>query len=176
MNSLVLFITVALLPWTNRKSGVATNICFSHDWLFLRGSIGDRWIPLIRGKWFRASMFVYCYPEEAGPLLRASFNFNPCMDTKSHAQWSVWWNHIYIYISPNFKGCTPCVPLGSENKQHLSVPYCRIWSWSPMPCEKHGPRELSRQKPRPKAEVFVVTEARGPCFSHGMGYHDQILL
>ena len=79
------------------KSGVATNICFSHDWLFLRGSIGDRWIPLIKGKWFRASMFVYCYPEEAGPLLRASFNFNPCMDTKSHAQWSVGWNYIYIY-------------------------------------------------------------------------------
>ena len=53
---------------------------------------------------------------------------------------------------------------------------CCIWSWSPVPCEKHGPKALSRQKPRPKAEVFVVTEARGPCFSHGMGDHDQILL
>ena len=29
---------------------------------------------------------------------------------------------------------------------------------------------------RPKAEVFVVTEARGPCFSHGTGDRDQILL
>ena len=35
---------------------------------------------------------------------------------------------------------------------------------------------LSRQNPRPKAEVFVVIEARGPCFSHGMGDHDQFLL
>ena len=34
---------------------------------------------------------------------------------------------------------------------------------------------LSRQKPRPNAEVFVVTEAREPCFSHGMGDRDQIL-
>ena len=25
-------------------------------------------------------------------------------------------------------------------------------------------------------KVFVVTEARGPCFSHGMGDHDQMLL
>ena len=41
---------------------------------------------------------------------------------------------------------------------------------------KTWPEGLSRQKPRPKAEVFVVTEARGPCFSHGMGDHDQILL
>ena len=35
---------------------------------------------------------------------------------------------------------------------------------------------LSRRKPRPKAEVFVATEARGPCFSHDMGGHDEILL
>ena len=41
---------------------------------------------------------------------------------------------------------------------------------------KTWPEGLSRQKPRPKAEVFVATEARGPCFSHGMGDHDQILL
>ena len=46
---------------------------------------------------------------------------------------------------------------------------CSIWSWSPA-------EGLSRQKPRPKAEVFVVTETRGPCFSHGTGDHDQILL
>ena len=32
---------------------------------------------------------------------------------------------------------------------------CRIWSWSPMPCEKHGPRHSEE---------------------HGMGYHDQMLL
>ena len=30
---------------------------------------------------------------------------------------------------------------------------------------KTWPEGLSRQKPRPKAEVFVVTEARGICFS-----------
>ena len=41
---------------------------------------------------------------------------------------------------------------------------------------KTWPEGLSRQKPRPKAEVFVVTEARGLCFSHGMGDHDQMLL
>ena len=41
---------------------------------------------------------------------------------------------------------------------------------------KTWPEGLCRQKPRPKAEVFVVTEARGPCFSHGIGDHDQILL
>ena len=41
---------------------------------------------------------------------------------------------------------------------------------------KTWPEGLSRQKPKPKAEVFVVTEARGPCFSHDMGDHDQILL
>ena len=29
---------------------------------------------------------------------------------------------------------------------------------------KTWPEGLSRQKPRPKAEIFVVTEARGPCF------------
>ena len=41
---------------------------------------------------------------------------------------------------------------------------------------KTWPEGLIKQKPRPKAEVFVVTEAWGPCFSHGMGDHDQILL
>ena len=40
---------------------------------------------------------------------------------------------------------------------------------------KTWPEGLSRQKPGPKAEVFVVTEALGPCFSHGTGDHDQIL-
>ena len=47
-----------------------------------------------------------------------------------------------------------------------------------LPCrvKKTWPVGLSRQKPRPKAEVFVVTEARGLCFSHGMGERDQILL
>ena len=38
---------------------------------------------------------------------------------------------------------------------------------------KTWPEGFSRQKPRPKTEVFVVTEARG--FSHGMGDPDQIL-
>ena len=51
---------------------------------------------------------------------------------------------------------------------HICGIYCRISSLSLMLCEKHGPRT--------KAEVFVVTEARGPCFPHGMGDHDQILL
>ena len=41
---------------------------------------------------------------------------------------------------------------------------------------KTWPEGLSRQKTRPKAEVFVDTEAQGPCFLHGMGDHDQILL
>ena len=30
--------------------------------------------------------------------------------------------------------------------------------------------------PEGSASVFVITEARGPCFSHGMGDQDQILL
>ena len=37
------------------------------------------------------------------------------------------------------------------------------------------PGGLSRQKPGPKAKVFVVTGAQGLCVSHGIGYN-QILL
>ena len=45
------------------------------------------------------------------------------------------------------------------------VACCRIWSCSPMQCEKHGPRDS-----------VTKTEARVPCFSHSMEDHDQILL
>ena len=53
---------------------------------------------------------------------------------------------------------------------------CMIWSWSPMVCEKYAPRDSVEKKMRTKAEVFVVSEAQWPSFSHGMGEHDQILL
>ena len=43
----------------------------------------------------------------------------------------------------------------------------RIWSWSPMQCEKHGPR--------PSASVFVYWVPRAMFFfSHGIWDHDQI--
>ena len=67
--------------------------------------------------------------------------------------------------------------------------YNRIWSWSPMPCEKHGPRDsvdknrgrktwpsgLSNDKNLGLRPRFLSTESLGPCFSHGTGDHDQIL-
>ena len=42
-----------------------------------------------------------------------------------------------------------------------------------MPCEITWPEGLWRQKTSTKAEVFVVTEARGPYMSDSMGDHDQ---
>ena len=39
--------------------------------------------------------------------------------------------------------------------------WCRIWSWSPMPCEKHGPRDSVDKNRGRRPRVFVVTEARG---------------
>ena len=58
----------------------------------------------------------------------------------------------------------------------ISVNYVIIGVGFDRAVWKTWPEGLSRQKQRPKAEVFVVTEAWGPCFSHGMGDHDQILL
>ena len=54
-----------------------------------------------------------------------------------------------------------------NKKINLRACYNRIWSWSPMPCEKHGPR----------ASITTKTSAfgLGPCFSYGTGDHDQIL-
>ena len=34
----------------------------------------------------------------------------------------------------------------------------------------------SRQRPKSKTRVFVVSEVRAPCFTNGIGNHDQILL
>ena len=34
-----------------------------------------------------------------------------------------------------------------------------IWSWSPMPCEKHGPRNSVTTNPRPSASVLVFHTA-----------------
>ena len=53
--------------------------------------------------------------------------------------------------------------------------YNRIWSWSPMPCEKHGPRAPVTTKKFGFRSRFLSTESLRPCFSHGMGDHDQIL-
>ena len=40
--------------------------------------------------------------EHQGPLLLTWFNFNPSMDKKSHAQWSVEWNYLSI---PKLQRC-----------------------------------------------------------------------
>ena len=46
--------------------------------------------------------------------------------------------------------------------------YNRIWSWSPMPCEKHGPWASVTTKPRPSASVFVYWVPRATFFTrHG---------
>ena len=52
--------------------------------------------------------------------------------------------------------------------------YNRIWSWSPMPCEKHGPRASVTTKTSAFGLGFCLRSPSGH-FSHGMGDHDQIL-
>ena len=44
-----------------------------------------------------------------------------------------------------------------------------------MSCEKHGPRASVTTKELGLRSRFLSTESLGPCFSHGMGDHDQIL-
>ena len=39
----------------------------------------------------------------------------------------------------------------------------------------YGPRDSVDNMPRPKADVFVFAEARGPSFSYGMGDHHILL-
>ena len=46
----------------------------------------------------------------------------------------------------------------------IAIVCCRTMIMVPHVVWKTWPEGLSRQKLRPKAEVFVVTEARGPCF------------
>ena len=53
--------------------------------------------------------------------------------------------------------------------------YNRIWSWSPVPCEKHGPWTSITTKNLSLRPRFLSTEFLGPCFSDRMGDHDQIL-
>ena len=44
-----------------------------------------------------------------------------------------------------------------------------------MPCEKPGPRASIMKKNLGLRPRFLSTESLGPCFSHSMGDHDQIL-
>ena len=55
--------------------------------------------------------------------------------------------------------------------------YNRIWSWSPVTCEKHGPQAsgLSNDKILGLRPLLLSTESLGPCLSHSTGDHDQIL-
>ena len=53
--------------------------------------------------------------------------------------------------------------------------YCRIWSWSPVPCEKHGPRD-SVDKNRGPASVFVYWVPRAMFFTrHGRPWSNPII-
>ena len=53
--------------------------------------------------------------------------------------------------------------------------YNRIWSWSPVPCEKHGPRASVTTKTSAFGLGFCLLSPSGHVFSHGTGDHDQIL-
>ena len=53
---------------------------------------------------------------------------------------------------------------------------CKIWSWSPMPCEKHGLRDSLDKIQGRRPRFLSLLRPEGHDFSHGMGDHDQILL
>ena len=55
------------------------------------------------------------------------------------------------------------------------VCYNMIWSGSPMLCGKHSPRASVTTKTSALGLGFCLLSPLGPCFSHGMGDHDQIL-
>ena len=70
-------------------------------------------------------------------------NRSPC-----HQRKILWRYHESVYMVMLRWLCHPvtmyiAIPLMSvcNIMRNASRPWCRIWSWSPMPCEKHGPRD-----------------------------------
>ena len=101
--------------------------------------------------------------ECAVPGLNATFCF-------------LWFTSCVLLFDKNLiLGCLWPLVFVLDNILILGI-WCRIWSWSPVLCEKHGPRDSVDKNRGRRPRFFVVTEARGPCFSHGTGDHDQILL
>ena len=57
--------------------------------------------------------------------------------------------------------------LCEQNMEKINQRSCynRIWSWSSVPCEKHGPRASVTTKHRPSLSVFVYWVPRAMFFS-----------
>ena len=109
--------------------------------------------------WFRILLEVKCIPDK----------YVHCWSIANPAQ--VLW-YCLSTISMSFPS-TANILMFSRN---VLVTCCRIWSWSPMPCEKHDLRDSVDKNRDRRRGIFFVTEARGPCVSHGMEDQDQMLL
>ena len=154
--------------------------------LYIRGHIAmyinNIWvciIQIVRGEWFVYAHWVYTVGQNGGKMLWV-FAAGRCENNDVNLWYVVhiWTPQISFLVlsEKNFKwlkinkkvfGYKDMPTPQSETKSYVIAIltkglYCRIWSWSPVPCEKHGTRDS--------------VDTRGPCFSHGTGDHDQMLL
>ena len=59
---------------------------------------------------------------------------------------------------------------------HTETYTCRIWSWSPMPCEKHGPRDSVDKNWGPRPRFFRYLGPRAMFFTwHGRPWSNPII-
>ena len=112
------------------------------------------------------------------PNQHIATTFWTCHDSTAAIPCDCWWNGSLIESAYN--QMSEMQTAGTSVNQDIclhtgfcisalisfTVFCCRIWSWSPIPCEKHGPRDSVDKKrcriprflslPRPEGHVFPM--------------------